>query len=383
MRIFVTGTRGIPDIPGGIERHCEALYPRIVRRSHEVILATRPPYVLRRSSRWKGVWLVPCYCPRRRHLEAIVHTALALVRARRFRPDLVHIHGIGPALTVPLARMAGYRVVVTHHGPDYDRQKWGRVAKAALRAGEWLGCRYAHAVIAISEPIREIVRRRCGRTAHRIPNGVRSPDRRETTDYLERIGVTPGDYVLAVARFVPEKGLHDLITAFRGMDRPVKLVIAGDADHPDDYSRRLRRMAGGDPRIVLTGYITGDPLAEVYSHAGLFVLPSYHEGLPIALLEAMSYGRSVLVSDIPANREVGLPADRYFRAGDPEDLRVRMEKRLDIGWTTAQGRQLRLKTGRTYNWDRIAEATAEVYRDVLAEQRGLRICDFQNPKSKI
>lgn len=371
MRIFVTGTRGIPEIPGGIERHCEALYPRIVRRGQQVTLATRPPYVRRRLPEWAGVRLVDCYCPRQRHLEAIVHTANALIRARRFRPDLVHIHGIGPALTVPLARMAGYRVVVTHHGPDYDRQKWGRVAKAALRAGEWAGCRYAHAVIAISEPIRAIVRRRCGRDAHRIPNGVRLPAIREDTGYLERIGVTPGQYVLAVARWVPEKGLHDLITAFRGMDRHAEtwLVIAGDADHPDDYSRRLRRMADEDPRIVLTGYITGDPLAELYSHAGLFVLPSYHEGLPIALLEAMSYGRSVLVSDIPANREVGLPADRYFRTGDPADLRTRMEQCLDRGWTAAQGRQLQLETGRTYDWDRIAEATVDVYREVLEGRR--------------
>jgi glycosyltransferase involved in cell wall biosynthesis len=175
-------------------------------------------------------------------------------------------------------------------------------------------------VIVISEVIRQIIRQRCGREANLIYNGVRLPETAARSDFLEARQVVPGKYFLAVSRLVPEKGLHDLIDAFQRLDTDWRLVIAGEADHETGYSRQLKARMAGVPRVVHTGYITGDPLNQVFSHAGLFVLPSCHEGLPIALLEAMSFGLPVLVSDIPANREVNLPRERYFRCGDVPDL---------------------------------------------------------------
>jgi glycosyltransferase involved in cell wall biosynthesis len=169
--------------------------------------------------------------------------------------------------------------------------------------------------------IANIIRERCHRESNLIYNGVNLPEKSKGTDFLSRIGVYPDRYILAVARFVPEKGLHDLINAFKALEGDYNLVIAGDADYETDYSTNLRQMAADDDRIILTGYITGEPLNQVYTHARLFVLPSYHEGLPIALLEAMSYGLPVLVSNIPANKEVELPAERYFRCGDVDDLK--------------------------------------------------------------
>jgi glycosyltransferase involved in cell wall biosynthesis len=259
----------------------------------------------------------------------------------------------------------GLKVVVTNHGPDYDRHKWGQIAKSVLRLGEKMGGRYANEVIVISSVIRDIIRTRCHREPNLVYNGVNLPEKCEGYDFLSQIGVEPLRYILAVARFVPEKGLHDLIDAFKAMDVDYKLVIAGDADHETDYSRNLRRIAREDERIILTGYITGEPLNQVYTHARLFALPSYHEGLPIVLLEAMSYGLPALVSDIPANKEVGLPPERYFICGDTTDLKEKMEVLLGKELSEEERRETRNKIAQKYNWDKIAEQTIAVYHKAL------------------
>jgi starch synthase len=267
---------------------------------------------------------------------------------------------------VPLARLLGLRVVVTNHGPDYDRQKWGRLAKTMLRLGEYLGGRFANEVIVISKVIAGIIKKRCGRDSNLIYNGVPLPEPSDRFDHLERFGIRPtGGYVLAVARFVPEKGLHDLVEAFTALKGDVQLVIAGDADHVTEYSKELRKQANRDKRIVLTGYVTGEPLHQIYSHAGLFVLPSYHEGLPIALLEAMSYGQSVLVSDIPANKEVTLPTHCYFQCGNVSDLKEKMEALLQQGLDVQEKEEMRVRIAIHYDWRQIAGQTVEVYKKAL------------------
>ncbi|MCJ7696012.1 MAG: glycosyltransferase family 4 protein, partial [Anaerolineaceae bacterium] len=253
MKIFVTGTRGIPDIPGGVEKHCQELFPRIAAKGYDVLLCTRDSYVTKKMDAWRGVKLINCFAPRKKSFEAIVHTFIALLTARRYSPDVVHIHAIGPSLLTPIARLMGLKVVVTNHGPDYDRQKWGSIAKFMLRLGEKMGGLYANEVIVISSLIANTVRQRCHRESNLIYNGVTFPEKSGETDFLTHIGVTPGNYLLAVARFVPEKGLHDLIDAFKAMDSDYKLVIAGDADHETNYSRNLRQMASEDNRIILTG----------------------------------------------------------------------------------------------------------------------------------
>lgn len=367
MKIFVSGTRGIPDIPGGVEKHCQELYPLIAAMGHEVYLATRRPYVATPRKEWHGVRLVHTYCPRSKSLEAIVHTFAAVLKARWLCPDIIHIHAVGPGLMVPLARLLGLRVVVTNHGPDYDRQKWGYAAKMMLRLGEYIGGKYANEVIVISRVIADIIRQRCGRSSDLIYNGVHLPPAPAAVDHLERFGINPaGGHILAVARFVPEKGLHDLVEAFSLLQGDVQLVITGDADHASDYSKNLKNLASRDKRIILTGYITGEPLHQLYSHAGLFVLPSYHEGLPIVLLEAMSYGLSVLVSDIPANREVDLAPARYFQPGNIEELHEKLQKLGSQGITLGEQAHFRKRITQNYNWPTIAEQTVAVYNKALS-----------------
>jgi starch synthase len=366
VKIFVTGTRGVPDIPGGVEQHCQQLYPYISSAGHEVHISRRTRYVKNNeiTSHWKDIILHDIYAPESKALEAIVHTFLSIIKARLLNVDLVHIHAIGPALLVPLARLIGLKVVFTNHGPDYDRQKWGRFSRAMLKLGEYLGGKYSNSNIVISRVIQDIVQRRCNTSSHLIYNGVSEVKTISNKDYLKLINVIPKRYILAVARFVPEKGLHDLIDAYARTDSGYDLVIAGDADHEDEYSKSLKKKALSCG-VKLTGYITGDDLRQIYSNAALFVLPSYHEGLPIALLEALSYGLNVLVSDIPANLEVKLENRHYFKCGDVTGLCRALNALLQEGTEELYHRNIREMLRINYNWEEIAKKTIDVYKTTI------------------
>lgn len=365
LRVAVIGLRGIPEVQGGVERHCQLLYPRLVRDGYKVAIIGRRPYISPTPYVFEGVQVVPVWSPKKKSLEAIAHTFLALtwVWLHKKDFDLIHIHAIGPALLTPLARLTGLKVVVTNHGPDYDRQKWGGFAKLMLRTGEMLGARCAHRMIAVSRTIRALMREKHGVAADYIPNGVVLPDKIPSGPVLERFGLTRGRYVLAVGRLVPEKGFHDLIDAFSRLGAEWKLAIVGDADHEDAYSLDLKSKARNTPNVVMTGFQKGAALGELYSNAGLFVLPSYHEGLPIVGLEAMSYELPMILSDIPANREIAEPRE-LFPVGDIGALAHKLKSFLDAPETLSSAAALARKRQRLdqeFNWDRIAEQTATVY----------------------
>lgn len=357
MKIVVIGTRGIPGIQGGVETHCENLYPRLAAMGHDVTVIRRSCYIndSNRMRDYKGVKLVDVYAPRKKSLEAITHTFLAVFKARMMNPDILHVHAVGPSLMAPLARLLGMKVVMTNHGPDYDRKKWGKLAKGMLRSGERLGTRWSNKVIVISRVIADILKTNYGREdVELIYNGVDKPVKSSSTDFLDKKGIKPKKYILALGRFVEEKGFHDLIEAYSRIDRnDIQLVIAGDADHPDPYSERLKKQAA-DAGAILTGFIRGEELNQVLTNAALFVLPSYHEGLPIALLEAMSYDLDVLVSDIPANRLSELAPGDFFKTADVDDLAAALLRKID----TAGKREYDLSA---YDWDNIARETAAVY----------------------
>lgn len=359
MKIVVIGTRGIPNILGGVETHCEELYPRIVAMGHDVTIMRRTPYISadNKISEYKGVKLVDVYAPRKKSVEAIIHTFLAVIKARRLNPDVLHVHAIGPAIMVPFARLLGLKVVMTNHGPDYDRQKWGRLAKFVLKTGECFGSKFSNRVIVISTVIANILKSKYNRCdTDLIFNGVNKPNKSANVDFLQSKGIVPGKYILALGRFVKEKGFHDLIEAYKALgDCGYQLVIAGDADHEDDYSRKLKQQAK-ETGVILTGFIKGENLNQIMSNAALFAMPSYHEGLPIALLEAMSYNIDVLVSDIPANILKCLSSEDYFRVGKVDELSARMTEKIA---NLQLQRQYDLSD---YNWDKIATQTIEVYK---------------------
>ncbi len=362
--VLVLGLRGFPNVPGGVETHAENLYPLIVSMGIKVICVTRSPYHDQRS--WSGIEFLRIWAPRSKFLEAILHSILAVIRAAFIRPDVVHIHAVGPSLVVPLARLLGLKVVVTHHGPDYDREKWSAFAKGALRLGEWCGMKFANEAIVISPVIAELVRERYGVESTIIPNGVRLPVLDSDVSYLDKHGLQSGQYVLLVSRFVPEKRHFDLIEAFeRAAIAVPKLALVGDADHPDNYEKALKERAAANPDIVLTGFIGGSELRAVFQYARVFVLPSSHEGLPISLLEALSFGLPCLASGIAANRSVGLDDDSYFELGNIDQLAQKITAISKQSWSDADRDRTRQWVSENYDWNRIARQTAEVYRKAI------------------
>jgi len=362
-KIVVTGTRGIPNIQGGIETHCEGLYPLIAAKGFDVTVFRRKTYVRDNLTSYKGVTLYDIPNIRNKSLETIVHTFCAIWIAKwKLKADIIHIHAIGPAILTPLARLLGMKVVFTHHGPDYDRAKWGKIAKFVLRIGERTGCKFANNVIVISEVIDQIIKQKYKRRdARLIFNGVPSPVLIDDINYLRELGIESRKYIFTMGRFVPEKNFHTLIRACTNLKQTeYKLVIAGDADIEDSYSRELKTLAINNG-VILTGFIKHQRLHTLLSHAGLFILPSTHEGLPLSLLEAMSYQLPVIISDIPANRQIDLPDDCYFQPDDENALSGVIDKRLTHSFFPIT------YDLEKYNWNTIAQQTTCIYQKLIKQ----------------
>lgn len=369
MKVVVTGTRGIPNIMGGVETHCEELLPRLVKLGYDITVIRRRSYIREDNplTEWNGVQIIDIDAPKSKKFEAIIHTFRAINKAKSLGADLIHIHTIGPNLLAPYARLLGLRVVMTHHGPDYNRDKWGKVAKAMLKLGEILGCRFANHVIVISNVIKTLIAERCGRAKNvtLIYNGVTQPEICSYPEYFSELSIEEGKYILGMCRFVPEKNLHHLVDAFsilkkaNRISEDIKLVLAGDTDFEDDYSLSLKKKAK-ENNVILTGFIKGKKLHSLLTNAACYCLPSSHEGLPIALLEAMSYNIPVVASDIPANLEIGLDKSHYFPCGDIEKLADRLEEMCSREHNEHYDMHL-------YDWDVIAKQTSEVYNKTVAQ----------------
>jgi glycosyltransferase involved in cell wall biosynthesis len=371
-KVVMLGLRGLPNVQGGVEKHVEALAPRLLAHDIEVDVIGRRPYLPTAAPyEWKGVRVFPLPAPRSKSFETIVHTLLGVLEAKRRGADILHIHAIGPALWTPLARLLGLRVVVTHHGYDYDRGKWNGFAKLMLRLGERFGMTFANGRIAVSAGVAATMRQRYGAPVAFVPNGVEIGDAPAPAAVLDRFGLVPRQYIVTVGRLVPEKRQLDLIGAYSELKAPhIKLVIVGASDHPDAYVRQLEAAAAATPGVVMTGLQTGAALAELFANARLFVLPSSHEGMPIALLEALGYGLPVLASDIDANIELSLPAADYFPLGDRKALADAIRRQLDEPMSQSRAAEQRRRVLRDFAWDSVAEQTVAIYRDVL--RRGER-----------
>lgn len=367
VRVMMLGLRGFPNVQGGIETHAEQLAPMLVKLGCDLEVIVRSSYQQDSTGKiWCGVKFTKLWAPKSKGFEAVVHTFLGVMYAAIKRPDVLHIHAVGPALMTPLARLLGLRVVVTHHGQDYDRQKWGFVARHVLLLGEWLGMRFSNSRIVISNVIKDLVVRKHAMPAELIYNGVVLPDLDTSISYLEQFGLTKSKYIILVSRLVPEKRHLDLITAFNQANLAgFKLAIVGSSDHPDSYVQSIMHAASENPDIVLTGFQKGDALRSLYTHAALFVLPSSHEGLSISLLEALSYGLPVIASDIPANLELGLDSESYFELGDVDKIASLLSQYSEKMMSAEKRMHLRAWVNTRYNWKTIAEKTFKEYRSVM------------------
>jgi glycosyltransferase involved in cell wall biosynthesis len=368
--IMVLGLRGVPNVPGGVEVHASELYPRLAARGAKITVIGRSPYRPPGApDRWRGIDVRWLWSPRMQGVEALVHTFLGVLYASIKRPDVLHIHAVGPWLMAPLAKMLGLNVVITHHGQDYLREKWKGPARTLLRLGEALGMHFADERIVISRGLLELARTTYERDATLIPNGVSEPAPLAGQSLLEKYGLTAQRYIVQVSRLVPEKRQLDLIEAFDAARLPGwKLLLVGGAQGSQAYADQVRRHCTPNSGIINTGFLSSLEVQELLTHAGVFVLPSSHEGLPISLLEAMKIGTPVLASDIPANLEVGLDPSCYFRVGDTHALAslLRDVAQLSAERREAVGQKLRAACA-PYNWDSIADATLKVLERVAAK----------------
>ena len=367
VKIMVLGIRGIPSVQGGVETHAEQLYERLAHLGCDVEVLVRTPFVPASRRTFGSIRIRRIWAPRTSGFEAVIHSLLGVLYAGIVRPDILHIHAIGPAIVTPLARLLGLRVIVTNHGPDYDRDKWGPFARWVLRTGESLGMRCANARIAISKVIEQLIQARYGRESDLIPNGAVPVSLQTDTNEIERFGLQRGRYFLQVGRIVAEKRQLDLIQAF-ALAKPAgwKLVLVGSGN--SEYTANVQ-AAAQEAGVVLAGFQRGVALGQFYTHAGAFVLPSSHEGLPIALLEALTYGLPVIASAIPANLEIGLPAASYFPVGDVQALSAKLVSVTQAPPDEAAREMRRRWVTEQYDWTRIAKQTYAVYNRVVREPK--------------
>jgi glycosyltransferase involved in cell wall biosynthesis len=366
MKVCVSGLRGFPGVMGGIETHCQNLYPRLAAEDPDldIVVFARTPYAGRTDYVHGGVRVSPVWTVRSKLLETILHTFLCVLRARFVeRADVLHLHAIGPGLMTPLARLLGMRVVATHHGEDYRRMKWGPLARAALRTGEFVMTRFAARTICVGRSGAARLQARFPARAGRIrfiPNGAALPDASPGGEaVLQELGLSAGRYILAVGRLVPEKGFQDLAAARKRARTDMPLVVVGGADHEDAFSAALRAEAS--PEVRFAGVRRGGQLAALFRGAGLFVLPSHHEGHPIVALEALRSGAPVLLSDIEANRDIGLDPEHYFPTGDVDALAAALSRE---DFSALRVRDDALLDA--YDWARVAADTAETLREAAA-----------------
>ncbi|WP_163920697.1 glycosyltransferase family 4 protein [Photobacterium sp. Alg240-V54] len=365
--ILVLGTRGIPNVPGGVESHCQSLYPLLVKKYDlDITVTARKPYVPYSESVYEGVKLKALPTVTNKSLEAPLHSFLAALYAIKADADIVHVHAIGSGLVIPLLRLFGKKVIFTHHSQNYDHQKWGKLAKFILRLGEKWAMKYSSEVIVISDFMQNLMNEKYGRNdTHLIFNGVHEPQlpqQSKINEYLSKYNLEPRGYVVAVGRFSQEKGLDVLLEAYKLSGIKKTLVLVGDSDHATEYSTKLKQTAQETDNVVLTGFLSGEELHSIFSQADTFVLPSFSEGLPIALLEAMSFSLPAIVSDIPANKAVHLEDDCYFKCGDSQDLADKLVKTIDNPLVSYA------EYLKNYDWNLIAEQTYDVYKQAVMKK---------------
>lgn len=364
MRIAYIALKGMP-IGGGIEKLTEEIGSRLVQRGHEVIVYASRDYGTK-DGIFRGIVVrtVPSINTKALHKPTICLCATLDVLKRR-EVDLVHIHAVGPSMFSLLPRLKGIPTVVQTHGLEWKRDKWGLFAKTFFYLADYTAIYFPNKTTSVSRVQKDYYEKRFGREVVYIPNGV-NPVKRAEPDWILSQGLKPQGYILFAARLVEEKGAHFLIEAFRNIRTEMKLVVAGDAAHAERYKGRLRELAGQDPRIVFPGFVTGQPLSELFSHAYLFCLPSTLEGLPIALLEAMSYGNCCLASDIPENLEALESYGYTFRNRDAGDLRRRLEELIGHPERVQEKREeARRHVLSSYSWDRITDRMEILYHSIV------------------
>jgi glycosyltransferase involved in cell wall biosynthesis len=372
MRIAFIGLKGLPGTFSGVETHVHELGTRLVQRGHEVTAYVRPHYTPRDVHEDQGIRLIHRPTIHSKHLDAAVHSFFSALHTIGKPYDIVHFHTIGPGAFAPLSRLSRAKIVTTIHRFDYLSGKWGRFARASLQMAERLCLRASHRTIVVAPFLKEHYAS-LGYDVEYIPNGVPLPELGIGSDEIRKLGLAPNEYCLFLGRLVPEKRPDWTIRAFlANTDEHMRLVVAGGSSATDSFVRELESLAApARDRILLTGPVYGPLKEQLLGNARTFLLPSALEGLPITLLEAMSYGRPCLVSDIPPHRDVIVDGRNGFlhRDGDFEHLCARLEEVLakDAASMAQIGAAARKTVAEGYAWNDVVDSVERLYESTLGQ----------------
>ena len=371
MKIAMIGHKRIPSREGGIEIVVDKISTELVKRGNRVVAYNRKGHHVSGKNfesaetlkEYNGIKLKTVFTFQSSKLNAIVYSALAAIRASFSHFDVVHFHAEGPASMCFLPKLFGKRVIVTIHGLDWQRSKWGGFATKFLKFGEKTAAKYADEVIVLSKNVQNYFLDTYGRKTVYIPNGIERAEIKEPSLITEKYGLKKDSYILFLGRIVPEKGVHYLINAFKNIQTDKKLVIAGGSSHTSEYMHEVKQLAKDDDRIIFTDFVQGQMLEELYSNAYIYCLPSDLEGMPLSLLEAMSYDNCCLTSDIPECTEVCEDKAIYFEKGNENALQQKLQLLLKDTALTAK-----YKNGAAdficskFNWQDIVSRTLKLYK---------------------
>jgi len=370
LKIAMLGHKRIPSREGGVEIVVEELSVRMAALGHKVTCLNRAgkhvsgsEYSVEHQSEYKGVRIRTVWALDKKGLAAMTASVTGAVLAALGNYDVVHFHAEGPCAMLWLPKLFGKRCIATIHGLDHRRAKWGRFAKAYILLGEKCAVRFADRIIVLSRGVQQYFRDTYSRETIFIPNGVTRPQIREADRIARQFDLEKDGYILFLGRLVPEKGIHYLIEAYQNLKTDKKLVIAGGSSDTDAYMARLKAMAAGNADILFTGFVQGPLLEELYSNAYIYVLPSDLEGMPLSLLEAMSYGNCCVVSDIPECTEVVEDHAAVFPRGNAEELTKCLQALCVENHTVLNMKKVaRDFICEKYSWDEIVTKTLELYQ---------------------
>lgn len=371
MKIAMIGQKFLPSRAGGVEIHVEEISKRLVQRGHKVDVICRRKYCKKKTCLKKytgsncfydGIQVICVKNIKSKSLDTITYSFVATLKAMFGDYDVIHFHALGPTTMSFLVRLTRKKIVCTVHGLDWQRDKWGGFATSFLKLGEYMSTKVPHHTITVGQKLVDYYKDKYDKDVIYIPNGINKPIVREAKLIKENYGIDKGEYLLFLARLVPEKNCHLLIEAYKELKTDKKLVIAGESSHTNKYQRSLHELAKGDERIVFTGFIGGALLDELYSNAYAYVLPSDIEGLPISLLEAMSYGNCCLVSDIRENMDVILDKGVSFKTASKNSLKEGIKYLIDNPEVVKKYERESAKfILDKYNWDEVVDETIAVY----------------------
>lgn len=369
------GHKRIPSREGGIEIVVGELSKRMAEKGNKVTVYNRKSEHIAgkefdngksNEKIWNGVHIKWVPTPNCAKLNAIVYSALATARAVFGKYDVIHFHAEGPAAMVPLVKIFKKKCVVTIHGLDWQRSKWGGFATKFLKFGEKTAAKYADEIIVLSKNVQDYFKTTYNRETVYIPNGIDKGQWASAEIINRKYGLTEKGYILFLGRVVPEKGIHYLIEAYGKIKTDMPLVIAGGASHTSEYENEIHQMAKSNSNIIFTGFVQGKELEELYSNAYLYCLPSDIEGMPISLLEAMSYSCCCLTSNIKECTEVLLDKGFAFEKGNVSDLAKKLQYLVDNkNIVEKYSKESSDYICKKFNWNDVCNQTLALYKSVV------------------